>query len=393
MNEQIETIRPRLNKIQQFALIAGVVGCAALVFGAITDTEQFFRSYLVGYMIWIGIALGSFGLFMLHNLVGGPWGFAIRRLLESGIKTLPLMLILFIPIALGLHSLYEWSHADVVAHDKILQHKEIYLNETFFYVRAGIYFGVWILFSTLLLRMSRKLEAAGGPHVTPRLQNLSGLGIVLFFLTVTFAVFDWAMSLEPHWGSTIYGVIFIVGQGLGTFSFMVAMVVAMMGANSKFAEKLRPVYFHDLGNFMLAFTMLWAYVSLSQLIIVWGANLPEETPWYASRLYSDWKIFPIVLFAFHFFTPFMLLLMRKVKRNPNVLRRVAIFILLMRVIEMIWLIGPAFHPASIHVTLFDFAAPVGIGGIWLYYFIQQLKGAGTMLPANTPFLAQHAEHH
>ncbi len=393
MNEQIETIRPRLNKIQQFALIGAVVGCAGLVLAAVTDTEQFFRSYLIGYMFVISIPLGSLFLFMLHNLVGGPWGFSIRRMLESAIKTLPLMLILFIPLALGLHSLYEWSHPDVVAADKILQIKSTYLNPTFFDVRAGISFAGWILFSTVLRRMSRRLEVAGAHYVTPRLQNLSGLGIVFFFITVTFAVMDWVMSLEPHWASTIYGVIFIVGQGLATFSFMVAMLVALMGMNAKFAEKLRPVYFHDLGNFMLACTMLWAYVSLSQLIIIWGANLGEEATWYTSRLYSDWRIFPAVLFTFHFFVPFVLLLMRRVKKNPKALRRVALFIIVMRVIELIWQIVPSFHHDHIQISPFDIAAPLGVGGLWLYFFLQQLKGRTTMLPVNTPFLVQHAEHH
>lgn len=393
MNEKIEAILPQLSRIQQRALIAGVIGVAGLAVGAFTQGDQFFQSYLFGYMFWIGLALGSFGIFMLHNLVGGPWGFTIRRLLESGIRTIPVMLVLFLPLAFGIHHLYEWSHADVVAKDPVLQHKSVYLNETFFLVRMVIYFVVWFGMSTLLTRMVRKQEELGGAHVTPRIQNLSGLGVVIFALTATFAVFDWVMSLEPHWGSTIYGLIFVIGQALSTFAFSIIMVVAIMGMSPKYAEKLKSVYFHDLGNFMFAFTMLWAYVGISQLLIIWAANLPEETPWYASRLYTSWGVIPAVLFAVHFFLPFLLLLSRKIKRNPKALARVAMLIILMRFVDLFWLISPAFNRDGLHFHWLDLAAPIGIGGIWVYVYIFFLKKGTTLLPANTPFLAHQAEHH
>ncbi|HVZ40093.1 MAG TPA: hypothetical protein VHI13_12515 [Candidatus Kapabacteria bacterium] len=393
MNEQIEAIRPRLNSIQQRALIVGVIGTAGIVAGAFMDSEQFYRSYLVGYLFWIGIPLGSFCLLMLHNLVGGPWGFTIRRLLEAGAKSLPLMAILFIPLLFGTHSLYEWTHADIVAKDEVLKNKEFYFNLNFFYARVAIYFLFWIGYSLLILRMVRRREKNGESPVSPGLQNLSGLGIVLFAITITLAVIDWAMSIEPHWSSTIYGLILIIGQALSTFCFSVIMVASMMGMAPKFAEKIRAVYFHDLGNFMLAFTLLWAYTSLSQLIIIWGANLPEETPWYAVRLYTSWKIVPIILFAFHFFAPFFLLLSRKIKRNPKFLMRVAMLLILMRLVDLIWFIEPAFNRTGFHVSWMDFVAPIGIGGIFIYWYIGRLKGADTMLPVNTPFLAQQAEHH
>ena len=388
----IESIRPRVDKLQQRALIVGGVGLILCVVGAFVSTEQFFRSYLFGFLFWIGLPLGSLAILLLHHLVGGPWGFSIRRILESGIRTIPLMAILFIPILFGIHSLYEWSHTEVVKNDAILLHKAGYLNTTFFIVRSAIYFGIWIGVSFLVNRWMRRLEKSGGPVVTAGLQNFSAIALVLYFLTMTFASFDWAMSLEPHWFSTIYGVIFIVGQALATFAFSIAVLVVLVERNPQLKELILPGYFHDLGNFLFAFMLLWAYVSISQFLIIWSANLPEETPWYYYRAHGGWGAVPIILAFFHFVVPLFLLLMRKVKRTPKLLARVALLIIAMRIVEIFWLVAPAFHREGFHIHWLDIVAPIAIGGIWLGFFLRQFKGE-SVLPLNAPIIKKQEGDH
>lgn len=392
---QIESLRPRLAQLQQRSLIIGVAGLVLCVVGAFISTEQFFRSYLFGYMFWIGLALGCFGVLMLHNLVGGAWGHVIRRVLESGTRTLPLMALLFIPILFGLHSLYEWTHENVVATDKILQHKQLYLNEPFFIGRTVFYFVAWIGLGWLITRSLRKLEQPGGEPMTRSLQNFSAATLLVYFLTVTFAAFDWMMSLEPHWFSTVYGMLFIVGNVLSTFAFSIAVVVLLMNASPELKQRILPSYLHDLGNLLFAFTMFWAYISISQYLIIWSANLPEEVPWYIKRINGGWEIISAVLLIVHFALPFILLLVRKNKRDAKMLSRVAVLILIMRIVDVFWQIAPAFsHGPDVHFSFhwLDIVAPIGIGGIWVAMFLGQLKNAPTFLAVNAP-LKKEEEHH
>lgn len=392
---QIESLRPRLDRLQQRSLIVGVAGLALCVVGAIVSGDQFFRSYLFGYTFWIGLALGSFGILMLHNLVGGAWGYAIRRVLESGTKTIPLMALLFIPLLFGLHSLYEWAHADVVAADTILQHKSAYLNEPFFIGRAVFYFVVWIGLALLLTRQLRRLEETSTVPMTRRIQNFSALSLVIYFLTATFAAFDWMMSLEPHWYSTIYGMLFVVGNVLSTFAFAIAVLVLLMNSSQELKERVLPSYLHDLGNLLFAFTMFWAYVAISQFLIIWSADMPEEVTWYVNRFNGGWGVIPIALLTVHFALPFLLLLMRRNKRNPRLLARVAVLVIVMRLVDIFWMIAPAFshgHEPHFSFHWLDIAAPLGIGGIWLAMFLRELKSVPTLLPANAP-LKKEDEHH
>ena len=394
MNQQIETVRPTLDRLQQRALIVAIAGVVLLAVGAFVSTEQFFRSYLIGFLLWGGVALGSLAIMMLHNLTGGPWGFAIRRILESGARTLPLVALLFVPLLFGIHSLYEWSHSEVMATNHIVAHKQAYLNQTGFILRAALYFIVWIGAGLLVMRSLKRLEEANAYYVTPRLQSLSAAGLVLYFLMVTFASIDWVMSLEPEWFSTIFGMLFVVGQGLSTFAFSIAILVLLVGANQKLRDVVLPEYFHDLGNFLFAFTMLWAYISFSQFLIIWSANLPEEVTWYTHRINGSWGVIPLVLFSVHFVMPFLLLLSRKVKRNGRALMRIAVLILVMRAIDLFWHIEPAFNEKgnnSIHFHWLDLVAPIALGGIWFYFFIMQLKKVPTLLPANAPLL--EGAHH
>ncbi|MBL8210362.1 MAG: hypothetical protein JNK87_06600 [Bryobacterales bacterium] len=375
-----EAMRPYLDKMQTRALIVGVVGLIATAVAGAAHMDQLLRSYLVGFLLWAGVAIGSVGVLMLHHMVGGGWGVAIRRGLEASTRTLPLIAVLFIPIAAGLHGLYEWSHADVVAKDHILQQKALYLNPTGFYIRAVIYFVIWYLLATRLNALSKRQESEGYWAVRPSLQTVSAPGLLLHTLAVTFAAVDWGMSLEPHWFSTIYGVLFLVNQALSVFAVMI-FTMTFLGTREPMKGVVSTQTFHDLGTLMFAFNMLWAYMNVSQLIIMWSANLPEEITWYVKRLNGGWGNVATVLFIFHFGVVFFLLKQRGIKRNPGLLRTVAAWVILMRFVDLLWVIMPAFSHGqengvpvahfAIHPT--DLTAPIAIGGLWVAFFAFQLK--------------------
>jgi len=375
-----------IHRLQRNALFVGIAGLVLTAIGFFLTPDQFFRSYLLGFLFWFGIALGSMAILMIHHIAGGAWGAVIRRILESSIGTIPLLALLFVPIALGTHHLFEWSHADVVAKDAILQSKAAYLNVPFFLVRAVFYFAVWALVASLFRRWSLDQDRDADPRVTLRMELLSRGGLVLYGLTVTFAAVDWIMSLEPHWFSTVYGLLVMGGQGLAAFAFAVPLAV-LLSRQPSAARFFGPSQFHDLGNLMLAFTMIWAYLSFSQLLIMWSANLPEETAWYLNRMDGGWRIVGFALLFLHFALPFGLLLSRKLKQTGSKLALVALWLLVMRFVDLYWLVGPAFTPENAMPHWLDFTAVIGIGGIWLWFFVGRLA-ANPVLPVQDPSLPE-----
>ncbi len=367
MSETIITVGD-LGRWQMRSAIVGAVAMVAMV--AVAPVAQALRSFLFAWLFFIGIVLGCFALLMLHHLVGGTWGKVIRRLLEAGTRTTPMMAILFLPLVLQLPKVYEWA-APEAAHDELLRHKAAYLNTTFFSIRAAIYFAVWLALAWMLNRWSAEQER-GGADVKGRLQTLSAPGLLLYGLTATFASVDWAMSLEPHWFSTLYGVLFMVGQALATLAFVLVVLMAL-ARRRPMADYLAPSHYHDLGTLMFAFVMLWAYMAFSQFLIIWSGNLPEETPWYIKRINHGWGWVAGVLIVFHFALPFLLLLSRPLKKKIGILGAVAAGMLLMRLVDMYWMIAPSFHGGTLRVALSDVLAPLGVGGLWLAFFLWQLK--------------------
>lgn len=389
MND-IEAIRPQLDRIQQRAFLIGGAGLVVTIIGAFTNSQQFFQSYLFGYMFWIGLALGSLALVSLHHLVGGGWGFVIQRILESGTRTLPLMAVLFLPFLFGMQELYLWARPEVVAQDAVLQHKQLYLNEPFFWIRAAFFFLLWFSFGFFLNKWSVEQDRTGNVRLSDKLRNISGPCLVFYVLTMTFASIDWVMSLEPHWFSTIFGFVFVIGQGLSTLAFA-AIVVGKLSGKKPISEVIQKKHFHDLGNLMLAFVALWAYVNVSQFLIIWAGNLPEEIPWYLHRSHGGWEWLSLGVVIFHFAVPFALLLSRRNKQNMQVLSSIAIAIIVVRFFDLFWIVAPNFHQHGISVHWLDIAAPVGIGGLWVATFIWQLKGRA-LLPFNDPRLKEVFAH-
>jgi hypothetical protein len=375
---------PELAGLRRAALVAGGLGLLALLAGAVIDPAQFFRSYLFGYMYWVGFGIGCLGVVMIYHLTGGGWGVAVRRILEAGASTLPPMAALFLPLAFGLHDLYEWTHADVVAADAVLRMKAPYLNPPFFLARAVVYFGAWAALVFFLTRWSGEQDRTGDPRFAVNMRKLSGGGIVLLAFTVTFAVFDWVMSLDPHWFSTIFGMLFLGGQGLGAMAFVIA-VAYLLARRPEFARAFPPTILNDLGNLLLAFVMVWAYLAFSQLLIIWAGNLPEEIPWYLRRIAGGWNVIAVALAAFYFAVPFFVLLSRNNKRQHRRLATIAVAIILVRLLDLHFLIAPEFHEA-LTVHWLDVAAIAGIGGLWVTMFLWRL-GARPLLAPNDPELA------
>jgi hypothetical protein len=379
-------------ELQRFQRRAFVVGGAALLLcglGAFANPSQFFRSYLLAYAYWSGIAIGSLAIIMLHHLSGGAWGMMIRRLLEGATRTLPMVAILFVPVAFGMGSLYEWAHPELVQADKILQLKALYLNAPFFLGRTAAYFAVWIALTYFLNKWSRQQDDTGNPALAGRMETLSGPGLVLFGATVTFASFDWVMSLEPHWFSTVFGLLFMVGQVLTAFSFAIAVAI-FLSSRKPLSEAISATHFHDLGKLTLAFVMLWAYLAFSQFLIIWSGNLPEETPYYVKRLVGGWQFFYLALVLFHFALPFVLLLSRSLKRSGSKLAKVVALILVMRFMDLYLQILPTGHHPELHPHWMDLLALVGVGGIWLGFFVRQLL-ARPVLPLRDPHFAEALE--
>lgn len=373
-----------LHRLQQRALIVGIVALVLTAVGVWLNPTQFFRSHLVAFIFWSGIPLGSMAILMLQYITGGTWGAAIRRLLESATRTLPLIALFFVPLLFGLHDLYEWTHADMVAHDHLLQHKSPYLNVPFFIGRAVFYFAVWIIVAWFLNRWSMEQDDSPGYSVGRRLHFLSRGGLLLYSLTMTFAAIDWVMSLEPHWYSTIYGILIIGGQVLTAMAFTIPIVV-MLAQDSPRRQVFSADVLQDLGKLLLGFIMLWAYFALSQFLIIWSANLPEETPWYLSRLRGGWEWVGVALIVFHFVLPFALLLSRDLKRHGRTLLALAIGVLAARFLEVYWLVTPAFSPAQLTFHWMDLTVFLGLGGLWVATFVWCLQGR-PLLPRNDPAL-------
>ena len=391
---QSATLGPHLQRLQQRALMVGVGGLGLCVVGVFLNPGQFFRAYLLAYLFWLGLALGCLAIVMLHHLVRGAWGAVIQRILEAGTRTLPLMAVLVVPLLFGLHDLYIWARPQAVANDELLRHKSLYLNVPFFMLRTGVYFLVWIGLAYGLNRWSllhdQAQEHLHERALRRRLQLLSGPGLVLYGITVTFAAIDWAMSLEPYWYSTIYGIVFMVGQGLATLAFAI-IALALVADFAPFADVVAPAHFHDLGNLLLAFVMLWAYIAFSQFLIIWSGNLPEEIPWYVHRTQGGWQWIGLVLLVFHFAVPFLLLLSRGTKRRAQTLATVALAILCMQLVDLFWLVMPAFHPAGLYVHWLDVVASLGIGGLWIAVYVWQLQRR-PLLPLHEPRLQGALDH-
>jgi len=427
---------PVVDGFARRALLGAAAGAVLLLLGfVIHGGREFFQAYLYAFLIFTGLSLGCMALLMLQHLVGGAWGALIRRPLEAGARLLPLMAVLFIPVVFGMGSLYEWLDAGWRQRHADMTFKLWWLTREGFILRGVIYFVLWILLSFVLVRWSDEQDRTGDPWVFRRMQLFSGPGLVVYVATVTFASVDWAMSLDPTWVSTMYGLLFVVGQALTTLA-LVVLLLTLVYERRPFHGVVTIGHFHDLGNLLLAFVMLWAYLNFSQFLIIWQGNVAEETPYYIARTHGGWKYVGLALVLFHWFVPFVLLLWRQTKRNPRALAGVALAVLVMRLLDMLWLLGPSFprdagthgshaaataagagrdlavsatqaatqaavdthgaaHDAVVswwHAWMYP-AAAAAIGGVWLYLFVRQLKRRPILAPHDRRLVPATGGHH
>jgi len=376
-----------VDRIRQRALVAGVIGLVICILGLIKSPDRFFQSYLLAFIFVLGLSLGSLGLLMLQHLTGGNWGIMIRRPLESATRNLPVVAVLFVPIFFGMKYLYAaWLNAPPSGEGALSEMQRSYLTPNGFRVRAILYFALWGILVFLFNRWSREQDAnPEDTAVRRRFKTLAGPGIILYVFVMSFAAIDWAMSLSPHWASTIYGFIFIAGQLISSMSLMIAVVV-LLARTGPLSGVLQPRHIHDLGKLLLAFVMLWAYFQFSQLLIIWSGNQPEEITFYYSRLHSQWGVVAVIVVIFHFFVPFFLLLSRDLKRNPRLLPGVAIWLIFMRLVDLYWYTRPQFTPSALP-TIWDLGAALALGGLWFFFFAGQLKQL-PVLPVGDPKLAE-----
>src|ERR1700688_4482876 len=377
------TAPPIVKKIAQRSLVIGGVFAVISVVLAFVRPEQFYRAYLLGFMCWLGVALGSMAILMIRHLTGGGWGTVIRRIQGAAMRTLPLLAFLFIPVILGIHHLYIWAQPlgniqDKHLHDHLVQITQTYLTVNGFIIRAIFYFAVWNVLSFLLSKWSKETDRPNAPDNTGRFKAVSGPGLILYGFTISFAAIDWIMSLDPSWISTIFGLIILIGEVLSAMCF--AVVVERILFNYKpMSELLTPDFVHDHGKWMLTFIMVWAYFNYSQWLIIWAGNLPSEITFYLKRLSGGWGSIGMILVLFHFVFPFMLLLSRPFKRDIRRLVWVAVWLMMMRYLDLFWIIEPNFSKA-LTVTIADIVVPIAIGGIWLWCFFRNLASL-PLLPA------------
>lgn len=369
---------PPILSLKRISGLVAVFGIALMIAAGVSNPKQAAQSYLPAFLLWFGVGVGCLSMLMIQHLTGGHWGILLRRLFEAGARTLYLMPIFFVPILLGMTSIYPWADAARALTDhhlaEVIEKKQAYLNVPFFFARAIFYFFCWAAFARTLTKNSLQYDATGDREYAEKMRRMSAWGLVVMSLLITFAAIDWGMSTEPHWFSTIWGMLFMVGWALSGWCVCI-MVVSRLHSHEPLKRVASSTLFHDLGKFLFAFVMLWGYTNLSQFLIIWSGNLPEETTWYAHRSHGMWKTLTIFLVLGHFFLPFFTLLSAGLKKNASRLPVVAGLLFGLRYVDLFWNLAPNFKGEHFSVHPMDVLMPVALGGIWLHLFAREIEKA------------------
>lgn len=367
-------------KTGRLSLLIGLIGLALSAIGFFTDTSQFFHSYLVAFLFWASLGLGGLFFTMLNHVTNAAWSIVLRRITESVMASLPILFILFIPLLFGIHDLYHWSHEEAVAHDPLLKSKSPYLNTGFFILRALLYFIVWILLARILYKKSLKQDHNPDQGIVNSMRTISAPGLLLFAITITFAAFDWLMSLNPHWYSTIFGLYFFSGCFLAILGFVIIFGNILRG-KGVLDTSITIEHYHDLAKLLFGFIIFWGYMGFSQYFLIWYANIPEETVWYLNRWHGSWKYISLIIVLGHFLIPFLGLMTRAAKRNLAWLTLLSVWILIMHWIDLYWLVFPTHSPEGVQFSWMDLTLFVGIGGLFFWLFWRQFS-AHPLVPVN-----------
>lgn len=364
----------------------GLGGSLAIGLGDPAARAQLWHSWLVGALFVLSLALGGLFFVLVQHATQAGWSVVVRRIAENAMATLPFLALLFAPLLFGLGELFHWSHADAVAADPLLRHKAPYLNAPFFVARTAACFAVWSALAIWFGRLSRQQDRSGDHEITRRLRRASAPGLVLFALTVTFAAFDWLMSLDAHWYSTIFGVYFFSGSMVAIFAFMSLLAIAARRAGL-LVDIVTAEHMHDLGKLLFAFVAFWAYIGFSQFFLIWYGNLPEETHYFAVRLTGSWRAASIVLALGHFVVPFFVLLPRTIKRHRALLAATAGWLLVMHYLDLYWLVTPGLHPEGVAPNVLDVTALIGSAGVFAAAFGWSMRRQA-LVPLRDPRLPE-----
>lgn len=367
-----------IGRWQAPALIIGVIGLALSVVGWFLNPETFFRAWLPSFLFWFSIVAGSLAVLMLQYVTGGEWGLMIRRPLGASARTMLWMVLFFLPILAGMKYLYPWADAGYVAANEVVHNKSGWLNLQRFLIFAALYFVLWNLWAWRIRILSLKFYEDRSPYTELARRKWAASGLVMIVLTLTFASIDWMMSTEPKWSSTMYGITFVVGCGLSALAF-VTFFFAQLATTKAMADVLKPTHLRDLGNLMLAFVMFYAYTTFSEFLLIWYANVHEEIPHYLVRNTGAWGAVAFCVAMFHFFLPFFMLLMRPIKDQPRTIAVVAVILIVMRYVVIYWLVAPSWYGEHFTWSWMSLTSLLGIGGVWMWAFIGQLKGQ-TIIP-------------
>ena len=386
MNAQDYQAPTGVNRVQSLGWIVGGAALVLSIVGAFLSPEKFYQAYLFSYMLVLGLTLGSLGLLMLQHLTGGRWGIVIRRPLEAASRNVPLALVMFVPIIFGMKFLYSaWLDPEKLKEEPLSQFQQGYLTHGGFLVRAAVYFAIWLFLMTIFNMWSKQQdEQRDDRALRRRIKMWAGPGVILYILAMTFAAIDWVMSLSPHWASTIYGFIFVGGQAISAMALMIIVAVAL--ADSAPYGSVYKHRMHDLGKWLFAFNMLWAYFDFSQLLIIWSGNQPEEISFYRTRLYGGWGVVAVIVLLFSFALPFLILLSAHVKKTPSLISKVALWMLVFRLVDLYWMTRPEFTRNPMPSWL-DIVVPVALVGLWVGSFAMNLKQR-PLLPLGDPKLAE-----
>ena len=370
------------------AFAAGAVGLGLTLVGFFASPQITMHSYLVSFSYWLGIALGALALLMANNAAGARWNVVVRRLNESIAATMPVFLVLFVPIFLGARHLFLWVDPPVTLPAdtlKLLHHKHPYLNLGSFGLRALVYFAVWIGLAVLLRGWSVRQDTTGAAALTRKQRRLSAGGLPFLAFTLTFASFDWLMSLNPLWSSTIFGLYIFSGGFVAAIALLCIFASSLVRSREPLGRLINDSHLHNLGKYLLAFVAFWAYMAFSQYMLIWVGNLPEEVPWILIRREGPWRLIGLFLIVGHFVLPFLILLSRDLKRNPKALAAIALWVMLAHYFDVYWIVMPALHTGDLAIHWTQLTSFAGVGGLALGFGLWRLRGEHPV-PVGDPYL-------
>ena len=367
---------------------AGVAGLLLTLIGGMADPQPALHAYLVAFVYWLGLSIGATSLVLANHAAGARWNVTVRRLGESAGAVVPIFIVLFIPLLLGARHLWFWvAPAEPVAKElaEKLAHKAVYLNMTSFTLRAVVYFAIWAGVAWRLRSLSLQQDESGDPELTAAARRLSPPGLVFFILTFTFASFDWLMSLQPTWYSTIFGLYVYAGGFVASLALVCLVVTGLRAGETAWGKCITVDQQHNLGKLLFAFTAFWAYMAFSQYMLIWAGNLPEELQWIVVRSKGVWRTVGLLILFGQFVLPFFLLLSRDLKRSTSALAAISVWILFIHYIDVYWIVMPATHAFDRGFHWTHLTSMIGVGGVSIAAATMLLRG-GRPIPVKDPFL-------